>query len=213
MLQMYFDDEYQAQVLAEKGQVSKEDLKSVESRSEKIVTTVLLPGKVRVAGARSNSWCPRNSSAACRAVVGLHGDRHRRRPGTDGRAGQDFTGRPTDDDHVGARAACGGRSGASAATRRSDTARRGTSSHPIRIRSPLWLTSYDMVAGRLAAVARLARTARKRWRQPEATHHGAGGAHRHGRGQRSSRRGAGVDPRNARCRRAYARSTKLLETA
>ena len=51
MLQMYFDDEYEAQLLAQKGRVSKQDQQEVENRTEKLVAEqYYFPNKVRVSG-------------------------------------------------------------------------------------------------------------------------------------------------------------------
>jgi len=51
MLQMHFDEQFEAELRAEKGRASKEDLKDVESRSEKRVNDLyFFPGKVRVNG-------------------------------------------------------------------------------------------------------------------------------------------------------------------
>jgi hypothetical protein len=59
MLQMVFDDQYEAQVRAQKGRVSKEDLAGVEGRSEKIVDEqYFFPNKVRINGRRVEFLVP-----------------------------------------------------------------------------------------------------------------------------------------------------------
>jgi len=59
MLQMVFDDQYEAQVRAEKGRISKEDLAGVEGHSEKIVNEqYFFPNKVRVSGHRVEFLVP-----------------------------------------------------------------------------------------------------------------------------------------------------------
>jgi hypothetical protein len=59
MLQMSYDDQYEAQVLAEKGRVSKEDSADVEGRSEKVVNDqYYFPNKVRVSGRRVEFMVP-----------------------------------------------------------------------------------------------------------------------------------------------------------
>jgi len=51
MLQMHFDEQYEAELRAEKGRTSKEDLKDVEGRSEKRVNDLyFFPTRVRVSG-------------------------------------------------------------------------------------------------------------------------------------------------------------------
>lgn len=51
MLQMHYDDQFEAELRAEKGRASKEDLKDVEGRSEKRVSELyFFPNKVRVNG-------------------------------------------------------------------------------------------------------------------------------------------------------------------
>ena len=153
MLQMYFDDEYQAQVLAEKGQVSKEDLKSVESRSEKIVTEqYFFPGKVRVAGRKVEflvpteflGGVPEQSWAYTVIVTGADLEQT-------GRAGQISPARPTMMTMSVARGVrwsqWGIRSDADEATPPVVDIL-----SPDPDTQPTVLTSYDMVAGRLAAV-------------------------------------------------------------
>ena len=59
MLQIYFDKQYEAQVRADKGRVSKTDLEGVETRSEKRVDDFYyFPTKVRVAGRRVEFLVP-----------------------------------------------------------------------------------------------------------------------------------------------------------
>lgn len=51
MLQMQFDEQYEAELRAEKGRTTKEDMEDVEGRSEKRVNDLyFFPGKVRVSG-------------------------------------------------------------------------------------------------------------------------------------------------------------------
>jgi hypothetical protein len=51
MLQMHFDEQYEAELRAEKGRTSKDDLKAVEGRSEKRVNDLyFFPTRVRVSG-------------------------------------------------------------------------------------------------------------------------------------------------------------------
>jgi hypothetical protein len=51
MMQMHFDEQFEAELRAEKGRTSKEDLKDVEGRSEKRVNDLyFFPTKVRVSG-------------------------------------------------------------------------------------------------------------------------------------------------------------------
>ena len=51
MMQMYFDAQFEAELRAEKGRTSKDDLKDVEGRSEKRVNDLyFFPTKVRVSG-------------------------------------------------------------------------------------------------------------------------------------------------------------------
>jgi hypothetical protein len=51
MMQMYFDEQFEAELRAEKGRTSKEDLKDVEGRSEKRVNDLyFFPTRVRVSG-------------------------------------------------------------------------------------------------------------------------------------------------------------------
>jgi hypothetical protein len=51
MLQMYFDDEYEAELKATKGRTTKEDIADVERRSENRVGDLyFFPSKVRVSG-------------------------------------------------------------------------------------------------------------------------------------------------------------------
>jgi hypothetical protein len=59
MLQIYFDKQYEAQVRADKGRVTKTDLEGVETRSEKRVEDLYyFPTKVRVAGRRVEFMVP-----------------------------------------------------------------------------------------------------------------------------------------------------------
>lgn len=59
MLQIYFDKQYEAQVRADKGRVTKTDLEGVETRSEKRVEDLYyFPTKVRVAGRRVEFQVP-----------------------------------------------------------------------------------------------------------------------------------------------------------
>jgi hypothetical protein len=59
MLQIYFDKQYEAQVRADKGRVSKSDLAGVETRSEKRVDDYYyFPSKVRVAGRKIEFLVP-----------------------------------------------------------------------------------------------------------------------------------------------------------
>jgi hypothetical protein len=59
MLQIYFDKQYEAQVRADKGRVTKTDLEGVETRSEKRVEDLYyFPTKVRVAGRRAEFMVP-----------------------------------------------------------------------------------------------------------------------------------------------------------
>ena len=51
MMQMHFDEQFEAELRAEKGRTSKEDLKDVEGRSEKRVNDLyFFPTRVRVSG-------------------------------------------------------------------------------------------------------------------------------------------------------------------
>jgi hypothetical protein len=51
MLQMHFDEQFEAELRAEKGRTSKDDLKAVEGRSEKRVNDLyFFPTRVRVSG-------------------------------------------------------------------------------------------------------------------------------------------------------------------
>jgi hypothetical protein len=59
MLQIYFDKQFEAQVRADKGRVSKSDLAGVETRSEKRVDDYFFfPTKVRVAGRKVEFLVP-----------------------------------------------------------------------------------------------------------------------------------------------------------
>jgi C-terminal binding-module, SLH-like, of glucodextranase/Short C-terminal domain len=59
MLQMHFDEQYEAELRAEKGRTSKEDLKDVEGRSEKRVNDLyFFPTKVRVSGRQMEFQVP-----------------------------------------------------------------------------------------------------------------------------------------------------------
>ncbi len=59
MLTMLFDDQYEAQVRADKGRVSKEDLAGVEGLSEKTVSEqYFFPDKVRISGRRIEFLVP-----------------------------------------------------------------------------------------------------------------------------------------------------------
>jgi carbohydrate-binding DOMON domain-containing protein len=59
MLQMYFDDEYEAELKAKKGRTTKEDLVEVEGRSEKRVSDLYdFPSKIRVSGRRIEFQVP-----------------------------------------------------------------------------------------------------------------------------------------------------------
>jgi len=59
MLQMSFDRQFEAQVRADKGRISKEDLAGVEGRSEKAVSEqYYFPNRVRVSGRRIEFQVP-----------------------------------------------------------------------------------------------------------------------------------------------------------
>jgi len=59
MLQMHFDERYEAELRAQKGRTSKEDLKDVEGRSEKRVEDLyFFPSKVRVLGRKLEFLVP-----------------------------------------------------------------------------------------------------------------------------------------------------------
>ena len=59
MLQMYFDDQFEAELRAEKGRISKDDVTDVQSRSEKRVDDLFyFPTKVRVSGRKVEFFVP-----------------------------------------------------------------------------------------------------------------------------------------------------------
>jgi hypothetical protein len=59
MLQMYFDDQFEAEVRAKKGRVSKDELEQLEGRSEKRVDDLyFFPTRVRVNGRRVEFQVP-----------------------------------------------------------------------------------------------------------------------------------------------------------
>ena len=59
MMQMHFDEQFEAELRAEKGRTSKEDLKDVEGRSEKRVNDLyFFPTKVRVSGRQVEFMVP-----------------------------------------------------------------------------------------------------------------------------------------------------------
>jgi hypothetical protein len=59
MLQMYFDDQFEAEVRSKKGRVSKDELDQVEKRSEKQVEDLyFFPTRVRVGGRRVEFHVP-----------------------------------------------------------------------------------------------------------------------------------------------------------
>jgi len=143
------------------------------------------PGKVRVAGRRSNSWCPRNPRGVPEQSWALHGDRHRRRPGTDRSRRPDFTGPPDDDDMSVARRRAVVAVGH---PQRRPTKRHRpswTSSHPIRIRSHV-LTRLRHGRGSSRGVPGVAADAGSGGGNRKATHHGARRRASTRRGQRSS---------------------------